>query len=119
MLGHLHNSVVTNAQQYAHIYIHNELIGNDFSIRSDQMSKAIKSKPTNITLPGGILESADETFWSPLKPKLYGRPSRSMVIRALLEIALENGGKFRPENADKYETFRDEIRRILTDRTEG
>ncbi|AZG89393.1 hypothetical protein N032_27980 (plasmid) [Pseudomonas syringae pv. pisi str. PP1] len=84
------------------------------------MSKAIKSKPTNITLPGGILESADETFLEPLKAEaFYGRPSRSMVIRALLEIALENGGKFRPENADKYETFRDEIRRILTDRTEG
>ena len=72
------------------------------------MTKAIKTVPTNITLPGKVLEAEE----------FFGRPSRSMVIRALLEIALENGAVFRPENARDYESFKVEMRRILKDRTE-
>jgi len=83
------------------------------------MSKAIKSTPTNITLPGNVLESTDSRFVEPLQAEeFFGRPSRSMVIRALLEIALENSAKFRPENAREYESFKVEMRRILMDRTE-
>jgi len=83
------------------------------------MTKAIKTVPTNITLPGNVLESTDSRFVVPLQAEeFFGRPSRSMVIRALLEIALENGATFRPENARDYESFKVEMRRILKDRTE-
>ena len=83
------------------------------------MTKAIKTVPTNITLPGKVLENIELRFVEPLKAEeFFGRPSRSMVIRALLEIALENGALFRPENARDYESFKVEMRRILKDRTE-
>lgn len=83
------------------------------------MSKAIKSVPTNITLPSKVLENTESRFVEPLKAEeFFGRPSRSMVIRALLEIALENSTRFRPENARDYESFKVEMRRVLTDRTE-
>lgn len=83
------------------------------------MSKAIKSVATNITLPSKVLENIESRFVEPLQAEeFFGRPSRSMVIRALLEIALENGARFRPENARDYESFKVEMRRVLTDRTE-
>ena len=78
-----------------------------------------RSTPTNITLPVHVLEDTDKRLVEPLQSvNFYGRPSRSMVIRALLEIALENGALFRPENARDYESFKVEMRRILKDRTE-
>ena len=78
-----------------------------------------RSTPTNITLPVHVLEDTDKRLVEPLQSeKFFGRPSRSMVIRALLEIALENGAVFRPENARDYESFKVEMRRILKDRTE-
>lgn len=42
-----------------------------------------------------------------------------MVIRALLEIALENGARFKPEAIRDYESLKGELRRILEDRTES
>ncbi len=79
-----------------------------------------KATPTNITLPLGVMEETDERFVAPLQTEsFFGRPSRSMVIRALLEIALEDSEKFRPKKAKDYESFKEEMRRILKDRTEG
>lgn len=79
-----------------------------------------RSTPTNITLPVDVLENTDKRFVEPLQAEsFFGRPSRSMAIRALLEIALENGARFQPKNARDYQTFKEEMRRILTDRTEG
>ena len=79
-----------------------------------------RSTPTNITLPVHVLEDTDKRLVEPLQSeKFFGRPSRSMVIRALLEIALENGGRFKPESIRDYESLKDELRRILKDRTES
>jgi hypothetical protein len=79
-----------------------------------------RSTPTNITLPVHVLEDTDKRLVEPLQSeKFFGRPSRSMVIRALLEIALENGGRFKPESIRDYESLKDELRRILEDRTES
>ncbi|KFJ91922.1 hypothetical protein [Pseudomonas aeruginosa] len=78
-----------------------------------------KSTPTNITLPGQVLEDTDQKLVGPLQSeRFFGRPSRSMIIRALLEIALENSARFDPRKPRDYETLKAELRRILTDRTE-
>ncbi|EMA4529683.1 hypothetical protein AO946_26500 [Pseudomonas aeruginosa] len=77
-----------------------------------------RSTPTNITLPGQVLEETDQKLVEPLQSeRFFGRPSRSMVIRALLEIALENSDRFDPRKARDYETLKAELRRILLDRT--
>jgi len=77
-----------------------------------------KTSPTNITLPGNVLENTDKKLVEPLQTeRFFGRPSRSMVIRALLEIALENSASFNADKAHDYETLKAELRRILTDRT--
>ena len=78
-----------------------------------------KSTPTNITLPGNVLEDTDKRLVEPLQSEnFFGRPSRSMVIRALLEIALENGDRFNSNAARDYETLKAELSRILRgDRT--
>lgn len=79
-----------------------------------------KSAPTNITLPGHVLEATDSRLMEPLQTdQFYGRASRSMVIRALLEIALENDGAFKPEAVRDYESLKSELRRILKDGTRG
>jgi hypothetical protein len=79
-----------------------------------------KSTPTNITLPVHVLEDTDKRLVEPLQSeRFFGRPSRSMVIRALLEIALENGARFKPEAIRDYESLKAELRRILEDRTES
>lgn len=77
-----------------------------------------KSTPTNITLPGHVLKETDSRLVEPLeKDQFYGRASRSMVIRALLEIALKNSEAFRPESVRDYESLKAELRRILRDST--
>jgi hypothetical protein len=79
-----------------------------------------KSAPTNITLPGNVLVDTDKFLVEPLQSEnFFGRPSRSMVIRALLEIALENSAHFEPAKLRDYETLKAELRRILKDRTEN
>lgn len=75
-----------------------------------------KTAPTNITLPGNVLEDTDRKLIEPLSApdkKFFGRPSRSMVIRALLEIALENSGKYNAQAAYDYESLKRELCRIL------
>lgn len=75
-----------------------------------------RTAPTNITLPGNVLEGTDKQLIEPLQEadkKFFGRPSRSMVIRALLEIALENSDSYNANAAYDYESLKGELRRIL------
>ena len=73
-----------------------------------------KSTPTNITLPGNVLDETDKRLVEPLKSEnFFGRPSRSMVIRALLEIALENSDRLDTKAARDYVTLKAELSRIL------
>ncbi len=61
------------------------------------------------------MEETDKQLVEPIQSeRFFGRPSRSMVIRALLEIALENGDRFDPQKPRDYETLKAELRRILT-----
>ncbi|HDZ58144.1 MAG TPA: hypothetical protein ENI17_02690 [Pseudomonas xinjiangensis] len=73
-----------------------------------------RTAPTNITLPVVVLENTDKSFVSPIdSEKFFGRPSRSMIIRALLEIALEGGDRFDPTKTHDYESLKNELRRII------
>lgn len=80
-----------------------------------------KSRPINITLPRTVQNETDKYFVSPLESEsFFGRPSRSMVIRALLEIALDKSDLFEPSKVNDYESLKRELRRITeTDSTEG
>ncbi|RMM61880.1 hypothetical protein ALQ01_200008 [Pseudomonas savastanoi pv. glycinea] len=79
-----------------------------------------RSKATSITLPGELMADVDQWFVEPIATeRFFGRASRSMVIRALLEIAVENGARFDRTKPHNYEGLKLELARILKDHTES
>jgi hypothetical protein len=71
-------------------------------------------------MPASVSDNTLKHFVEPLENvDFFGRPSKSMVIRALCEIAIERADNFKAENAEDYESLKAELRRVLTARKEG
>lgn len=79
-----------------------------------------RTPPTNITMPASVSQNILEFFVEPFEnAEFFSRPSKSMVIRALCEIAIEKADRFDPGKASDYESLKAELRRMLANSTEG
>ncbi|BES73863.1 hypothetical protein RE428_48810 (plasmid) [Marinobacter nanhaiticus D15-8W] len=81
----------------------------------EKPAKRQKAAPTNISLPVDVSQDTKESFVDSVNAEdFFGRPSKSLVIRALCELALERKEQFDPAYVVDYESLKAELRRILT-----
>lgn len=118
--------------EYGHSYGHSN--GHSINVNS-QLTQALlqkkvamtnkrdnpkKASAMHITMPASVSANTLKNFVEPLdNVSFFGRPSKSMVIRALCEIANERADNFKAENVEDYESLKAELRRVLTARKEG
>lgn len=87
---------------------------------SESPTQPKKTKPISITMPGNVSRDTGNYFVKPLEStEFFGRPSKSMVIRALCELAIEQRSRFDPTHVRDYESLKEELRRLLASNTEG
>ncbi|MGK9153567.1 hypothetical protein KXR97_21470 [Xanthomonas euvesicatoria] len=73
-----------------------------------------KAAPVNITLPADLPGSVVQKFIDPIdRATFFGRLSNSMMVRALLELALEHADAYDASAIKDYESLKAELRRML------
>lgn len=67
-----------------------------------------------LTIPQSSQDQANKLFVETIDREIFiGIPSLSKVVTALLDIAIEEGNSFNPENITNTDELKEELRRVL------